>query len=704
MTGATSRQWWSQLPPYLKLNVSVAAAFLIAYLMSQLGFNWLLMPVGVVAFFLPGINLTSALERLSGQRQKPLLTVVWASLISLIITPAGAWAASLALGGDPLSFALAAGLAWWAGTLIITYVFHRYSKALAPLPAWPVWSELRQLGGLFLAVLLGALIIYPFIPEADSYTYMMRLREAELNPSLLAADGRALFLVLISLVSNFSQIEPYWLLKLGLPLLGLLLVIPLYLAAQDLVKQRSLRLLIALSPLYFPIIFQELLISRPQSIFLLTLIPALYLYGRLSLDRERPGNIYWLLTLFVIGLIGLKIHTLFALILLLGAIAAFVFYGPKIARRPLDSLFVTAAAVIAIYPWIKDTGLIEDLTGLVRLFGQSFKDNPFTWWFLDNYRNVDGNLAGWPGWAALFYYGYNIGLFLPGLLVLWLTGRNRSGSSPSNAHLWPVWVTLVIFLVIAEVAPRFNLAFLPDRAWLLIAVAMSLLIPTLVARLPMTTKSSRYRQLLAGLAALAILSSWGISYAKEGWIASPDYPAAAFIRQSTPANSVFLTQGGNHVLVRYFAERQMIRPLTDIFTPDDPEAVEKYLDHQIVERQVALDANLERRRVLRKELERLEAERLRLPESSQVILDAQQMLLNEQYKAAIDAHRSITSAYPTIESPVYILYSKNKFRSFYSQRSWWRNSNFYGANLEKYSSRYPLIYDRQGVMIWKVKD
>ena len=135
MTGATSRQWWSQLPPYLKLNVSVAAAFLIAYLMSQLGFNWLLMPVGVVAFFLPGINLTSALERLSGQRQKPLLTVVWASLISLIITPAGAWAASLALGGDPLSFALAAGLAWWAGTLIITYVFHRYSKALAPLPA-----------------------------------------------------------------------------------------------------------------------------------------------------------------------------------------------------------------------------------------------------------------------------------------------------------------------------------------------------------------------------------------------------------------------------------------------------------------------------------------------------------------------------------------------------------------------------------------
>jgi hypothetical protein len=55
------------------------------------------------------------------------------------------------------------------------------------------------------------------------------------------------------------------------------------------------------------------------------------------------------------------------------------------------------------------------------------------------------------------------------------------------------------------------------------------------------------------------------------------------------------------------------------------------------------------------------------------------------------------------EAPLYILYSKNKFSSIYAQREWWLKANFYGANLEKFNNNYELVYNKNNVLIWKIK-
>ena len=53
-------------------------------------------------------------------------------------------------------------------------------------------------------------------------------------------------------------------------------------------------------------------------------------------------------------------------------------------------------------------------------------------------------------------------------------------------------------------------------------------------------------------------------------------------------------------------------------------------------------------------------------------------------------------------TPIYVLFSDEKLDGLYSTRKWWRDVNFYDANLDKFDT-LPLVYDYDGVRIWKLK-
>jgi len=62
----------------------------------------------------------------------------------------------------------------------------------------------------------------------------------------------------------------------------------------------------------------------------------------------------------------------------------------------------------------------------------------------------------------------------------------------------------------------------------------------------------------------------------------------------------------------------------------------------------------------------------------------------------------ITHFEKTAENPLYILYSYDKFNTMYQSRDWWIKANAYGASIKKFDHAYPLIYQKNGIYIWKV--
>ncbi|HSX41725.1 MAG TPA: hypothetical protein VLE93_00045, partial [Candidatus Saccharimonadales bacterium] len=506
--------------------------------------------------------------------------------------------------------------------------------------------------------------------------------------------------------SVVSRLSPYRLYKLILPLGLLTTPVSLYVISQPLLKSRGWRLLAAISPLAFPVVLQEMLISRPQSIFLICFVPILFLLGRLSLNRRQPGNLYWLLASVLIGVVGLAIHTLFAFIVAAGLLSLVVFYWPNIIQRPIESLLIFLGIGVAFYPWISRAGIVGDAIEIGRLFAVTARHSHFRLWFLSHYRNADGNEVGWPGILAIFYYGYNLGLLMIGLLgILALPAffRRRPWRGLNAGQLWPAWLSLAFFGFIAEVAPRFGFAFLPDRAWLFIALSFSLLMPYVLARLVnQPFKRKIYPIFLVSLALLSLIAGWAIGYGKSGWIVSADYPAAAFINAKLSPDAVILSQGTNHVLVRYFAQRLMVRPMTNIFLSSDPNAVQDYLDRQESDYARVRSVNLDERHRLGNELRQIDSAYPNAAASDQLILRIERAAIESEFLSLATAEKQLRLTYPTVNAPIYILYSRNKDQTLYASRSWWRSSNFFGADLAKFTVRYPIIYNQGGVTIWQV--
>ena len=76
-----------------------------------------------------------------------------------------------------------------------------------------------------------------------------------------------------------------------------------------------------------------------------------------------------------------------------------------------------------------------------------------------------------------------------------------------------------------------------------------------------------------------------------------------------------------------------------------------------------------------------------------------------EYDKLIQKEENTTDQELASQKPIYIMYSKDKFKSLYGKREWWKVSNFFDANLGKFNSsnNYKVVYDNNGVTIWKLE-
>lgn len=654
---------------------------------------------GLPLFFLPGLQMALGLEQLSRQRLGYLKLGLWAFIYSLCITPIVTHLTT-SLVGQELNLKVGFAM-WWAASLIFFYVLRFFLKQPSTLEQSPkrLSSTLGWAVLTYLAIFSVNFLLYPYIPESDSYGALLSLERLQTGVSTLAEEPGGFFISVSLVLNEITQIPLYWLFKLVLPLLSGVYALLFF----DLSKSLSpkLRLLGTLAVLSVPVVVQEFLIPRSQSVFLLTLGPALYLISSLTAGERNLRNLWWLITLMGIGIVGYAIHALFLTILLLSLIATATLIWPKVRRNPLESLFAVAVTGVILTPWLNQYNIIGGVGRLFEILWETLASPQWRWWFISSYVNVDGNEVGWPGLSWLFYYGYNMGLLLPVLFLGAITARPKWRAF-FGGTMWPYSATLFIYLIVAEVLPRLGLAYLPDRAWLIVALTATFFVPKMLELYSARFKTRWNFTVLVLLATFSIVISSYVTYAKQGWVTTEEYRAAKFIRESTPPNAAFLTQGGNRVMVRYFGNRYQTVPPEEFFMEANQETARKYIEELRQKPIREARANAERKRELEARLTQLIDHLISTTRNEdRIILNNEIGLARDSYEALIQKIRA-NEQEPRLEGPVYVLYSTNKFNSLYAQRAWWKSSNFYGADLSGFD-QFPLVYNKEGVKIWQIR-
>ncbi len=711
ITLLTNRIKLSPALTFMVLNLAIGLGWAVSLLVAKFGFAYLAIPFGLAALAAPGFCLTLLFEQLSESRTKPIIFFFWVIMLTLTVTPAALVVISRATGqGFPVNAVFGPFLLWWA------LCFAAAALILAIQRRPTIFSSLRlthqtkkELGLIslgFVAILVLNFVIYPLLPEADGYLYLTKWPAMQANPALLGGETRILFFIFVNTVSHVLKIDPYWVLKVLLPLGHITLALACYSFARKFTTDSRYRVLFALMPLAFPVILQELLISRPQSAFLISFLPSIVIVWDIVAEKQNIRQLYWLGLLAVIGGIGIQVHGLFTFIAFSAALSIIFFLRHEIVRRPFDAGAVLVIFLALIAPEVIRARLLYDIWHVITLFGEAFARGHFEWWFLDHYRNVDGIEVGWPGISGLFYYGYNLGLAFP-LIFLYVLARKKSGAIWPwfRAAYWHIVFLVLFFFFIAEVAPRFGIAYLPDRAWLFLALLFSFGLPLALSGL-VTAKASFLRPALVSLFIVSVLAGTALTYAKQGWVTPPEVKAATFLRDQTPANALFLGQGSTKVMIRYYGHRVFAHPAPAVFLDGGREALDDYLKTQAAPPQ-GNEETIERRKA---ELS------MRLGQLSLAVNASGQS--EYQLRDVFTSLRSMASReddyflpppidyekHPIVDDrPIYLVYNLNKFKSLYGTRSWWRTSNFYGANIDRLNATYPVVYNKGGVIIWEAR-
>ncbi len=697
-----------QLKDFLWLNIVAAILYGGSLLLSRIGFPYFVPVIGLLVFFLPALNISLLVWSLARTRETLASLVLWTVLVSLTLVPAAIFVMAGKNIGDvsltqPLTFNLL-----WVGSLVGAWLASASNKgsrsfhfSFQPF----LTREFTLLLALFLGIIGLNLLLYPYIPERDTYTYILDAKRIAQDPAMLALYPRSIFIVLLELLNHLTKLDLYWIMKIVFPLLSFISVATIYARAKDLLQSRALRMVASLSLFSFPVVLQEVLIPRPQTLFVLCLIPALYLLERLRQENANIRAIYWFLLMILVADAGLVVHFLFMFIVLVAVVAIGMFVWPWIKKQPADSIMILlATATLLFFSRIPFGDIIGDILRLFRILGETIARGHFEWWFIDHYYNVDGIELGWPGITQIYYYLYNLGVLLVPVLIGLIVFRINPLKRLVTRRYWATALLLVVFFFVAEIAPRLGLAYLPDRAWHFVVLLCAVLMPWLLVPIEKLKNLRLITTLMIIAFSASLIVGSALTYFKRGDVSKHEVAAARYVKENTDPRAVFFGQGSGQIFLGYFGDRVFVKPGTEPFLSDDPNAFEKYLENEKRAYALAREGYDERFTALGVELTELRDQLLHEQNK-----DHKAQIAKSLNKVVEDINAHIKMGPPKAKPfladdvPLYIIFSYNPFNTIYNQRSWWRAGNLYGANVDKFTQKYPLVYNKEGVLIWEVR-
>jgi hypothetical protein len=544
---------------------------------------------------------------------------------------------------------------------------------------------------------------YKFVPEWDGYSDMIKTEEM-LESGDISVEYRSFFISSVGILSAFSKTDPYQIFSFWFIILQTTLLFVLYeLLKIHGVKNKMTQFFVLLGALSVPVLNMEIDMIRPQNITIAFLpVFIFFLYRAIS----QKSAFFWSLS-FLICAFGLNYHEFFTFFfviffgfLLFHLFKKFLFES----KDKKDKLILALILITLILLFLLSNQYIKSLPFIWHII-KSIATNivnveNWRWWFLGNY-NTDGPdlQLGWPGiGGAVQYYGYYLSPFVLFVLLANLYFFLK------NKYVWKNTLPLIItplFLVMfafAEIFPRLNFVFLPERFWVFIGILTLLSLVPLIQNFEKTSLDKNSKKIIASLGifclTLGIGGSFFVAKNKMALTAKEEIPVIEWIKENTPEDSIFITQGSNGPLVRYFSKREALSPSKEFFLSEKIEPC-------------PIEAGLEiLNKVKQEKIEKISSE-LNLISIEEEIEKENLEKLFEDLKNDLISYKKIeervSKKEKTIETPLYVLYSNNKFSSIYAKREWWRNSNFYGANLEKFNDAFELVYNENNVKIWKVR-
>jgi len=685
------------------INFFLVGFWLIFFALSKINFPYFVYVWGILILFLPGLNLSLLFEQITAQRQGVAKIIFWSFLATCIITPKiiysiSSWQNNLGVESKTMIIFFA----WWLLTFLL-FVISYFIKHFEPTEF--VWSKIKNHRIFWWAILIWALflvgnfLLYRFMPGADTYKYVLRI-ETGMQTHLINETSRALFYVFSWMLFFLSRIPIYFIYKAILPSLSIIFILLFYQYAKQISQNKFVLLFSTLGIVTFPIIIMELLMSRPQLIFLLTFPIVLFLATDL-LKNRKPQNLLWSLYLLTIVFVGIRVHQFFIILSAIVLIGFLVFYWPVIKKYPWPSILIIILLGYYFYSLLIKFNLIK----FINPFLNAILHPQFKLWFINNYTNIDGYQMGWPGYTFIYYYGYNIGIALVALLILIVVKKVKIALDFRNT--WLYFLSFFIFFSIAEIFPRLGLNYLPDRAWLLASLSLLFFLPLLLEKFINNFNFKFTLPFLIGLLIISVAVSWYITYAKQGRITENEFKVSQYIQDNLPQDAAIISQSSNGVMIRHFAKRIIVVPPTRDFFNDKWSGKELLFINDLPDYLSKESYYLKQKKNLEQIIKEIENKIVNAKTYGE-INDLTKKLVRSAQKL-----RKINQSLAEIKEknlkrirPVYILYSKDQFSTMSGQRSWWKDKNFYNANLDKFNEHpeyFRKIYDQDGIYVWEVR-
>lgn len=561
---------------------------------------------------------------------------------------------------------------------------------------WPLFLTLL----LYTSMHLINYYFYLFMPEWDGYSKIIEITNAT-QTNTIVKTYRGFFTMNIALIANFTKISIYNIFTLWMIILQTTQILVLYQFTKLYkIKNKLHQFIILFVALAIPVMNMEIDTTRPQSV-LLILLPIYIYFLYKAIKSTNPTR--WAMTI-LIAICGLNYHEFFIFILFTQTILFGYFIFDELWLHKKDHrdkiIFILLSIVILLlFFLLNDYAKVLNIIGIKinSILTNITQTENWRWWFLDNYTvNNNGGNIGWPGpLGALKYYSYYLSPSIIFIFVSLIFFTLNKKVSLKNILLRITTPLLILLFIYAEVLPRLNYSYLPERVLLIIDL---LLIPIVIIIYKLLQKnySSQtvriFMSILLVFNITGILGSFYIASQKKSLTSPNEFIASQWVKNNTPENSFFIAQAASAVTIKYFANRPVMKTPLDFFNGKEKSTL--VIPQEFLPPMQQINKHI-----------RLLQDQLR----TTTILDDADIDKTISTLLSTKKRIAIIKKYPPIKEnyyanpPIYAFYSMDKFKGLYAQREWWLKTNYYAAKIENLTKKYPLVYNKDGIYIWKIK-
>ncbi len=527
---------------------------------------------------------------------------------------------------------------------------------------------------IFVAATLAVIAFNPLPQNLDNYLNIFKLSISE-NKNFL--EVRKIFTSSLGISYHFLKLDIYLIYNYLFVILFLSSTLVLYdYLLRNIKAKRSVIYTIFLSFLISPAILTEIIRTMSQVALISLTIPVLIL----TVESIRNKKITLGLLSFCLAVFTLLFHEL-GIVLVFVSLVSLIINTLRLFIENKSKWFkyiVLVIILILIFFFYRSpifSPLIQRLTLRMQQNSQLLTMNGgihWRWWFINNYKTVEGVQLGWSGLGVLLYYLYGgIMIFLPLLYSLFILLRNKFNIGLESI---PTFIYFLFYFSVAEIFPRLNLAFLPNRAWVHMMLPAIIIITLICEKLSVAKIRIKYLEAL--LIILIIVGLGGTIYLSKNNIYEV-YPSeinsANYIKNNTAADSIILSSQNNSSLVNIYAERRY---------------GQVSIDHQVDRQEFELS--------IQKTL-------TKLSEIQSAGFDTHSFQAPLHYN--FDLRTGYTSTEPLFmgNNSVYFLYSYAKIGGLNDQRSY-RQNVVDSANQFIYDKlNYPIVYSDESTLLIKVR-